>query len=78
LSVALILCKKLPPICIAKAAIPAHQVFKAGYFFFFLAVFAFFDFFAFLAIFPSESLKFGSMQVNIRLAYVQPTPQLQN
>jgi hypothetical protein len=27
---------------------------------------------------PPRSLKFGSMQVNIRRAFIQPTPQLQN
>ena len=48
-----------------------------GYFFFFLAVF-FFAFFAFLAMLPSVIPKVGSMQVDIRHACIQNTPQLQN
>jgi hypothetical protein len=42
-----------------------------------LAVF-FFAFFAFLAMLPSVIPKVGSMQVDIRHACSQNTPQLQN
>jgi hypothetical protein len=50
-----------------------------GYFFFFLVVFfVFFAFFAFLAMLPSVIPKVGSMQVDIRHASIQTTPQLQN
>jgi hypothetical protein len=49
-----------------------------GYFFFFLAAFFAFAFFAFLAMFPSVIPKVGSMQVDNRHAFIQSTPQLQN
>jgi hypothetical protein len=49
-----------------------------GYFFFFLAFFVFFAFFAFLAMLPSVVPKVGSMQVDIRHAFIETTPRLQN
>ena len=48
------------------------------YFFFFLAVFFAFAFFAFLAMLPSVLPKVGSMQVDNRRASIQNTPWLQN
>ena len=54
-----------------------HTVFVERLLFFFLAVF-FFAFFAFLAMLPSVIPKVGSMQVDIRHACIQNTPQLQN
>jgi hypothetical protein len=45
-----------------------------GYFFFFLAAFFAFAFFAFLAMLRSVIPKVGSMQVDNRHAYIQSTP----
>ena len=55
-----------------------YEVSSNGYFFFFLAFFAFFAFFAFLAMLPSVVPEVVSMQVDIRHAFIQTTPQLQN
>ena len=76
--------RKLPPVRAAKGVTdlrryPDVMRFSSnGYFFFFLAFFAFFAFFAFLAMLPSVVPKVGSMQVDIRHAFIQTTPRLQN
>jgi len=55
-----------------------YEVSLNDYFFFFLAAFFAFAFFAFLAMLPSVIPKIGSMQVDNRHAYIQTTLQLQN
>ena len=50
------------------------DVFFAVFFAAFAAFAVFFAFFAFLAMFPSVIPKVGSMQIDIRHAYIQTTP----